>query len=133
MPTNIPPPERLRSKDGQFRAALLEGGGQSASGKIILEEFEKFVDAVGTRLAESDTWAAEDALEFQRDGKQQVKKMLSALLGGPLARIATGIIRGPSPWNGYQHDNFATKHAELLMDAQGDDTDDENGRFPFGP
>jgi hypothetical protein len=79
---DILPSERLYSKNGQFRAAMLEDRGQNTSDKVILKEFEKFVDTVGTRLAESDTWADEDAPEFQRDGKQQVKKMLSALLGG---------------------------------------------------
>jgi hypothetical protein len=133
MATNIPLSERLRSTNGQFRAAMKDVGEQSVSDKIILEEFEKFINAVDTRLVdECDTWTAEDTLEFQQDGKKQVKKMLSSLLGGPLARFATGIIRGPSSWNGYQADNFATKHAELVMDIQGEDADEENGSYPFG-
>jgi hypothetical protein len=89
---------------------------ESASDKIILEEFDKFVETVGKRLTAFNTWGPEDAMEFEKDGKAMVKRKLTEILG-PLAGLIR-MKRGPSHFNGFQRDNFSTKAAEMKETMQ---------------
>lgn len=94
---------------------MTEGGYDFANQS--LSEVEKVVTRVLNRMetdliAELNELGDLDSSTFT-DAKKVIQKHLSDRIGNPTAKTAPSVRRGSTPWNGYVHDHYARKVAQL--------------------
>jgi len=83
--------------------------------RAVNEELELFLSKVRERIK-----AISSSLNSDRGADADILGAISQRFGYPNARSCLSFIRGPSGWNGFQHDNFNRKQAELMeIDTNG--------------
>ena len=55
----------------------------------------------------------EDTINVIKEARQDIRIAVAERFGNPVATSCISIARGPTPWNGYEHDNHKGKREEL--------------------